>query len=74
MQAAVPQTRVYWFDDIEQKPWVARDTHAITGAVERMRSTGSEVCFFIAWDINHVRVLNLKQRALEKQTQQFLVV
>jgi len=66
------QRRVYWFEDIEGEPWCARDCHSITGAVDRMRSKGGEVCFFVAYDVNHVRGLSLDKRALEKQTRQLV--
>jgi hypothetical protein len=63
---------VYWFEDLEGDPWVARDIPAIVGAVERMRSRGREVCLFVAWDFEMVRGLRREWRALERQTEQSL--
>jgi hypothetical protein len=64
--------RVYWFEDLEGDPWVARDIPAIVGAVERMRSRGREVCLFVAWDFEMVRGLRREWRALERQREQTL--
>lgn len=56
--------QVYWFDDIELEPWVARDDSAIAGAVQRMYLQRGEVCFFVAEGIKVVRALSVKQRGL----------
>jgi hypothetical protein len=72
LQSPGCQLRVYWFEDLEGDPWLARDLPAVAGAVERMRSKGREVCLFVAYDYEMVRGLRREWRALEGQTEQVL--
>lgn len=56
-----PQLGLFWFEDITGEPWIVRDDHAISGAIERMQSKG-KICFLLARDIEHVRTLTPSQR------------
>ena len=65
---------LYWFETLENGPWLIKDVHALAGAVERMRVKRGAVCFFVAANVEHVRALSLSQRALEEQAEQFVVL
>jgi hypothetical protein len=69
LQAPDCRLHVFWFEDIAEAPWYARYTDAIAGAIERMRSQGREVCFFVAARMEFVMILPLEQRALERARQ-----
>lgn len=56
------KSSVYWFEDHAHDPWVAKDNHAIAGAIERMHRKGA-VCLFVAAELGHVRALSKKQRS-----------
>lgn len=53
--------QLFWFEDLEEQPWIVRDHHAIAGAIERMHRKG-EICFLLARSIEHVLALTVGQR------------
>ncbi|KAM0721606.1 hypothetical protein Q7P37_002531 [Cladosporium fusiforme] len=63
--------KVFWFEDYAREPWVAKDVHAIAGAIERMHRKG-EICLFIASKFGHVRALSKEQRMLWTQKDQMM--
>lgn len=64
--AADSNNKVYWFEDYSRDPWVAKDSYAIAGAIERMYRKG-EICLFVATEIGHVRALSNEQRSKSLQ-------